>query len=607
MVLHTRNGGRAAWVFDALPPSGARRGGDPSEHVFKHELDTFIREVVQNANDQRAGNPTVDFTAKEYEGSTLDDFLTHLHFDELKAHLSRVGPTRTGRRIRQRLETLEQTARLRVLRIEDRNTVGLTGHEHDGDSHFRALCKDVLFSHKATGNAGGSFGLGKSVLWTFSGWSTVVFNSVPREVPGPERPPRLIGRAELPSHDRFAGPGWFGIKTATEAGERAESAWGLTASTISHELGIRREQLDTGTTILILDFREPAADRDPSSTELHDQIRRAAARWFWPAMCFSDRPLTVSTAGTRVHPDEDAEVAPFVKCFAGRRSTRTQLEEPGDVVARDVEVELPGRPGGQRPVIGRVRLVVRLAEDAGHPRVGQIALFRGAGMVVRYLDRSSLATQHRPFHAILCCGEARDLEAATDEDRLMEAFLRDAEPPGHDEWEATPALKETWNRGYAKALETLKSRLTQALKDLIAPAPTVGTRGPELLQKRFPFGARGTPGSAPTSFSFSNLKAGLHDGRWSFSGELAPTRGRGAWLAEIRLREVNDEGSVLREVPIAHLVSGRPDAEVTTVDGMGRIHVKQGLAQLHFSGTSVVLDGKGSVGALSLEVTGRRQ
>lgn len=43
------------WLFDGLPPSGARRGGDPSEYVFRHDIESFVREVVQNANDQALG------------------------------------------------------------------------------------------------------------------------------------------------------------------------------------------------------------------------------------------------------------------------------------------------------------------------------------------------------------------------------------------------------------------------------------------------------------------------------------------------------------------------------------------------------------------------
>ena len=38
---------KVRWVFDPLPASGARRGGDPSEHAFRHDLETFVREVEQ--------------------------------------------------------------------------------------------------------------------------------------------------------------------------------------------------------------------------------------------------------------------------------------------------------------------------------------------------------------------------------------------------------------------------------------------------------------------------------------------------------------------------------------------------------------------------------
>ncbi|MFW6053743.1 MAG: hypothetical protein ACOC9J_02910, partial [Persicimonas sp.] len=42
-----------AWIFDPTPASGKRRGGNPSEYAFEGDLETFVREVIQNANDQR--------------------------------------------------------------------------------------------------------------------------------------------------------------------------------------------------------------------------------------------------------------------------------------------------------------------------------------------------------------------------------------------------------------------------------------------------------------------------------------------------------------------------------------------------------------------------
>ena len=41
------------WVFSPIPPDGGEHGGDPGEHVFEQNLDTFVREVLQNSNDQQ--------------------------------------------------------------------------------------------------------------------------------------------------------------------------------------------------------------------------------------------------------------------------------------------------------------------------------------------------------------------------------------------------------------------------------------------------------------------------------------------------------------------------------------------------------------------------
>src|SRR5690606_5645898 len=140
---------------------------------------------------------------------------------------------------------------------------------------------------------------------------------------------------------------------------------------------------------------------------------------------------------------------------------------------------------------GTVRLIVRLAhpqEDGQH--LNHVAMFRGAGMVVKYLDRSRFALG-RPYHAVLACGLGREPDAPTDEDSAIEAFLRAAEPPGHDEWISTPALKEGWHQGYAKALTQLDNRINETLRELLAPALEHGSAGPDLLRKRFPFGAKG--------------------------------------------------------------------------------------------------------------------
>lgn len=602
---------KAEWVFDALPPSGARRGGDAAEHVFKHDLDTFVREVVQNANDQRVGNPRLDFTLESLTGADLKAFLDHLDLTALRPHLQAASSPRSGHRLLETLRFLDEKRRIVILRIEDRETHGLTGAEDSTDSHFRALCKDTLFSHKRSDSAGGSFGLGKSVLWAFSGLSTVVFNSVPRECPPGFKAPRFIARTELSSHEiagtEFSGSGWFGQRVSRATGDRAESLWGLTAATVARELRLSREHTGSGTSILIVGFREPAAEIEESVEQVERRILLAANTWFWPAMCLDGRRLEVTTGGRpAIEPIHVEEVHPFVECYQSRRTQRAALENPGDIVVREIPFSIPATRAGAPAVNAEVRLMVRLApDDASDALLGHVAQFRGAGMVVKYLDKRSLASVGRPFHAALACGEARQPEAPTHSDRAVEAFLRRAEPPGHDDWDSTDALKEIYQRGYARALAELKDRVSVALRELLVPRADLGTRGPERLMKRFPFGARGQPGGAPTSFLFSKLKGRLEHGVWRFEGGVEPSSAGGRWAARIKLSEVGDDGQQVSDVGIAALSAEQ--AKLRIEAGVAYLEVPRGVERITFSGVSVVVASGDRASVLDLAVTGTRE
>jgi hypothetical protein len=588
----------AEWIFDALPPSGARRGGDPASHVFRQSIRTFVREVVQNAIDQsdRDGVPEVHFRFHEMTSAGLDDFLDAVRWSSLEAHLDAAARTPGGRGVKAALDDLRQRRRLLVLVIEDRDTVGLTGDEHEGESHFRALCKDTLYSHKQSEGAGGSFGLGKSVLWTFSGLSTVLFHSrLSVDGPGQESP-RLIGRAELPTHaigrgHHFSGSGWFGRRAGSAVQARAESMWSEDARQIAARLRLARTNEESpGTSILVLGFRDPTADGERSVDELAGEIRDAVEREFWPATIMPRRPLVswvaVDTSGRRTVARELQLAAPFIDCYRQRSSTTPALVTPGDVVVRDLEVEIPARKDRSEPATrGHVRLCVRLFdEDARHELVGNIALFRGPGMVVRYQDRRALALSARPFHAVLACGEARDPDQVLPSDHAIERFLRAAEPPGHDEWDTTAALKADYQRGYAKALEVLRKRVDEALKAIVMTRPRQGRQGPDRLRRRFPLGQRGGAGGGPSAFHFSGLTARFDGARWSFGGEIRPAIAAAHWECQVRLVAVGEDGSELQPVAIAEM---RVSSGASLALGDGGAVVRTTAAALRFDGVSV--------------------
>jgi hypothetical protein len=595
-----------AWIFDELPPSGARRGDDPAQHAFRPDLATFVREVIQNANDQAIGPPRVGFRARVLAGAELRALRDAIDWDTLAAHLRATGDTRSGKRMISTLAELERARRLPVLFVEDRNTVGLTGAEDDPRSHFRALCKDTLFSHKREASAGGSYGLGKSVLWAFSGIRTVVFASRLQEDPRGHVSPRLIGRAELPSHELegrgYVGSGWFGVrKTMTDGRARAESVWGDEASSLCATLGLVRGEA-TGTSILVLGVRDPTDDDDALLGAPHRLLSRIgghAAAEFWPAMLRSTDPLVVEVDGRVVDPRADPLAAPFCACMRGPGDYVEVPRDDGDVAVRTIAVEIPRRRDERHAVAAEIDLVVRLAEAADRPGTGTIAAFRGPGMVVRRWDGSRLASALRPFHAILRCGLARgDSEA----DLALERFLRAAEPPGHDDWIATAAIKDDYVRGAQAALTQLHDKVMRELRGMLAPTSSAGVKGPERLRRRLAVTPKSARASEPGPVGFGALSASLQQGRWCFEGEIRPRRRTERWTTQLAVRQVGEDGSLGDDVEIAtlELASG---AAVSTIE-QGRARIEAALGDtVRFTGTTIVLRGAGAwLGEIALEL-----
>lgn len=607
--------GDVDWIFDVLPPSGARRGGDPAKHAFEASLRVFVREVVQNAIDQAAPDelPDVHFRFLEMEGDVLARFFEAVRWKTLRPHLEAAAASRGGASIKKALADLESRKKLLVLLIEDRGTVGLTGHEDEGESHFRALCKDTLYSHKQSEGAGGSYGLGKSVLWGFSGLSTVLFNSkLSAELPA-QASPRLIGRAELPTHAissgaraaaGYAGSGWFGLRSARQS--RAESVWGAQALQLAAPLRLERTNLEaSGTSIQVLGFRDPTADADRAPAELASEIRGAIEREFWPALAMNRLStwVAVGGSGTLVSEKELRLARPLVECYRYVATGSETLQEPGDIVSRELELEIPGRRDGTaKATKGHVRLAVRLcAEHENQELVGQVALFRSPGMVVRYLDQRALVKSSRPFHALVACGGARAPRASLASDLAIERFLRAAEPPGHDKWDVTETLKSDYERGYRKALDQLQGRVLEALKSVMLDAPAHGKRGPERLRRKFPLGLKGgAAGGSRSAFRFGEITARFEAGRWRFQGTIHPATPVAAWACELRLAEIGEDGSEVEAIAVESLTAGAA-GEVEIRDGKGLIRTTAPL--LIFEGQSAA--GSSGGRALSLVIQGQ--
>ena len=588
------------WFFFSGGPGAPRYGDDPTKHAVDHDTESFVREVIQNANDQRLDNDDpveICFRFHTLVGEERDEFLEAIGWEAgLRDRLQAVSAKDTGRGYDRFLERLaESDSELRLLVIEDKNTTGLTGR-WDEDSNFAALVRDELYSSKQEDTAGGSYGLGKSVLWTFSGASTVLFNSSPVTTPDREVTPRFVGRTKLPTHElgdvTYQGAGWFCNPQKTEDGIKPSSIWGHDASGLANQLYLERPD-GTGTRIMVIGFWDPTRDTRPELEELADEFVEAAVKYFWPAMQRGDLRVTIET------PEEEFEanvenvpaIQPFVDCFEQRSEDHGTLEQPGDVAGVDIPMNLPARADKTETPNGDVRLAARLASPTDDDTyLNKVALFRGAGMVVKYLDQSRVAFGDRNFHAVLACGEARHDGLATEADLEIDRFLRYSEPPEHDDWMSTENLREQYSQGFRTALDEMFGTVRDGLRHLVARSDGKGESLSRRVRKRFPIHddkTRRRSVTEPTTiFDIESTSSFEHD-RWTFEGRIEVTKDEfEGWSVDISMEGVGEDGGTFGDVPIESVWTSNDAVTKECENGAAKLVTDSEIAEIEFGGQS---------------------
>lgn len=611
------------WFFFDGGPGSPRYGDDPTKHAVSHDTETFVREVLQNANDQSLDDSEepvqVRFKFFSLKGDELEEFKRSIDWDGLLTHVRGVARTDRGRGYRQFIEGLEEEEELRLLAIEDRNTTGLTGSWGDNDSNYTALVRDELFSNKQDDTAGGSYGLGKSVLWTFSGLSTVVFSSTIDQ--SDRANPRLIGRSKLPTHTteeggaQFQGAGWFCRVEDTPDGGRPVSFWGEEAEQKANDLRIARPET-TGTTALVLGFRDPTRDERPDFQELSDQFVTASAKYFWPAIHRGDLEVTVETplGTTEATPEACPMVLPFVRAYSSRFHGGNDLEQPGDVAARDLGVRIPPRADGSSTDNAKAILSVKLASPGDdYTLLNKVALFRGTGMVVKYYDQSRVAPRDRDFFAVLACGEARTPGKPSAGDVELDRFLRFAEPPTHDDWESTEKLREHYQRGYRKAIVRLTDDLREGLRNLVSRPLSGGGRLPDTVLRKFPIHSKSAyertqsnQTSGEPAFELDG-SASYSEGHWQFFGSVKPIEGgHEGWTAAVRLTRMGEDGGTVAQIPLANVETESRSVSCRVNGVEARIVAEPGVDEVVFNGKSDIVGeddfASGKVGEIRLEI-----
>ncbi|MBV0903475.1 hypothetical protein [Haloarcula salina] len=602
------------WGFTTSRPTDARYGDDVAKYAMSHGepgLKTFVREVLQNSNDARLDNEQpaqVTFKLESLQGDEAIEYLKILDIETWSKHANLATDTKSGKHIVEAIERIKNDEEIRILTIEDENTEGLLGEENADESNFTALVRDVLFSSKSGDTAGGSYGLGKAVLWLYSGLSLVMFNSTLSEPNPTDQSPRLIGRTRLPTHKSedgdtvYQGHGWYGSLSHDEEGARPESIWGDEAGSIADSLQLSRSD-GPGTSIQVVDFRVPTAEERLDDGELADQITEMAIEWFWPAVYRGDLEVAVEVEGEtrQASIDEYPQYKPFTNCLDDREYSVSQLNEPEDVAQAAIPLDVPEKSGGGGGVDGQLDLLVRRADTGEYQHRNEVAFIRGAGMVVEYYDRDRVVVGNQDFHGVLLGGRARPWgtdESPGEAETIVEEFLTAAEPPQHDEWVRTETLANTYSRGFRTAVEGIKSDVTETLRGLVAPEVDRGTTGPQRLGNRFKIGNESRGGRSDRESPSSQRVTGDTDisfdevyTHWSFSGEVEPLSDRNEIRAiTVSLIRMAEERATSDRLPVQNISSDTTGVSISLPEQkgvqVGRLEPTSGTSKISFEGVS---------------------
>lgn len=489
------------WFFRERDPGEAFRGGNDN-FAFQMSIDTLVRETIQNSNDQRIGEKvTVDFIFEHHSGKSSQQLLELVGWSRgLQASLQSISKAQNhlSRRADKVLRDVD-SGEFSSLTIRDSGARGLEGAEDGEAGNFVMLCRHVLVTdanRKAL--KGGSFGIGKSVIWAFSGASVAIFSSLPLEYGDNKRSesigqPRVFGRAYLVSHKvagkDYTSDGHLGNLESQGGKSWAVSVRGNDAKNIVKGTALDRDWRETGTSILI-PFLDNPRDKEPlEATQVLEEIRLAVQRWFWPSIAAGLLEVRIGTRIKGAEKLEKVELPIWSAQFrrAEQATDSSPIAEEGGASTLDLALQVPEREAKKahkraegHTTLGLTRLMQEPDECESVPSdlVNSVALIRGAHMVVEYHSRS-FSSLLPPFVGVVKAGSYR---GDTTNDHYVETFLRDSEPPAHDKWDpAAIKLSENYKRGGQSELKRFFENLGSSAASLLGTNTPATGRVPRKL------------------------------------------------------------------------------------------------------------------------------
>lgn len=591
------------WHHRPAHADGGREFGNAAAFAFDADVAVLAREATQNSLDERVDpdQPVrVRYTLNELTGEYRKAFLDALQWQELEPHFVAAATHRhkVGRVIAEGLREMQESDSLLLLRVDDYNCTGLTGADYGDDSKFAAVLRDQLNSHKGTGTAGGSYGLGKITLWATSRLGLVLVNSTLSHPHEGRIERRLYGRLELPWHETdghaYAGLAGFG-QTETEPGREgtARSWWADEAT--ARTLYLERETRDPGTSFLIVGAHDAAGDAQ-SLQEMHEKLVKSLADNFWAAMTsgreskpFLEASVTTLRNGQVVIPEQRVDPSGHqpsrtraLRAFLDGETVEQRFDATQVAIAHVPLVVPPERGGRAGSGTEHNAVLLVTAADDNDREPNRLVCMRGNRMTVMTRRVTDLPLSTDAFQAVLLAGRATG--SVSEDARLAELFLRAAEPPEHNDWTKTEDLATSYARGARQRIEEFRKEMLAGVRALVGRRETRTNDGPAVLRELLRIDGGSTGARRPDKHPVIRHVEGNVDerGAWNVKVEVKLPRREDPWsLTPVARFDVRSGAKPV--VAWANLIPG----ENCRVED-GTLHFDRGVGSASFEGVTDV-------------------
>jgi hypothetical protein len=442
-------------------------------------IERFVRELTGNSRDSiddRSKPVHLTFSFIDIEGDEKKTFIKKLKlenlyntYEELEKDEVKISRIFLGEKP---TNIFDYSKPLRILIVKDKNTKGLLGPEFyhpryrdQSDLRFIGLCRFIGKNSIAEGHdSTGSWGYGKSVIWSNNNTRIALFNSKLvdpfSDTGGVTITNRAIGHLMVPDYvtdddKAYSGDIYFGLP---EDDGSVKSIWNDESSAFANDLNINDFKVDVpGTAIMIPGF-EPGDGGDYTTEQIVSQFKDAVVKYFWPAIISKELEVEIKFNGEtqNLNVSRHPDFKEYIKIY------EKLLDNPKE---QDKNFKLIEAKGPRSTINAHIGLYVTEARSTS--LVNRIAKIRGTRMVIEYGDpRISGASGNQMIGVAMAGALINEIDNVDSEEQYkIDKLLKDSEPISHHKWDdKNPKLKKY---GGSAAIKKINSNINRFFKAMI--------------------------------------------------------------------------------------------------------------------------------------------